>query len=230
VCDRIEAAYGNGINTEALDDKSELGKNLPNTCQDSAKNLPLHNITKNNNYNLPLTPSSKAGEYASPDLSEVIRYLNKTAGREYDVFKKGFVAFVNEIYKQGATVAMMKMVVDWTIYDWQDRHKDSSGNINIPSGEKDMSNCLNPCTLFHRVKFWVYFEEAVRKLKEKELQQKKRSECLKNKNNGPSAAEIEKNWIEFEEMMVYLKGKYGNKWTQHCNEYMQMRKSEISKG
>lgn len=93
------------------------------------------------------TPKKKKEPDAlSPDVYEVVQYLNEKAGKHYVATSKSTSKFITARLKDGATVDEMKAVIDRKCAQWKDDPK--------------MNMYLRPKTLFNETDYESYRNES----------------------------------------------------------------------
>lgn len=152
---------------------------------------------------------------------EAIKYLNLKAGRNFRAETAGLLKHPKARAKEGATLDLLKMVVDFKVWDWKTRDRGLDA--------KDMTPWLRPDTLFNSTKFWVYAEEAASLKMKKQVKEQVRQRMIEEgKNQEVVKKELDAATIaEIDRRKAALKAKYGPiKYLYHVADpiegYMQL--------
>jgi uncharacterized phage protein (TIGR02220 family) len=161
------------------------------------------------------TPPTPQGDPAG----EVLEYLNQKANRHFDKKNKAHRKFVEARLKDGMPKEMLKRVVDYKTWDWQEKYKDKDRWPNgRPESEKNMEEYIRPETLFNATKCASYVEQVVRwelmiKMKNHKKQQYQGSTRTDLKQKISEEADLETT-----ARIEQLKKKYGKGWFMHYND------------
>lgn len=82
------------------------------------------------------------------EAEEVLKYLNKQAGRKYQVIRQNLEWIALRLADKGVTVEGLKEMIDYKVLEW--------------SGDSMMSKYLRPSTLFSRKRFFEYYADRHR--------------------------------------------------------------------
>jgi uncharacterized phage protein (TIGR02220 family) len=197
------------------DIKTLLDSNLVALCYPNPTAIREDKIREEENRVLPPTPQGDP-------VGNIIEYLNQKAGRQFNKATKAHRKFVEARLKEGISEDMLKRVVDYKTWDWQDKYKNKDKYPDgIPPGEKDMSEFIRPETIFNATKCASYIEQVIRwelkikigKEKKKEYQDSPRAD-LKDK----ITEEVDQ---EMKRKINQLKDQFGGQWFLHYNEGVQ---------
>ena len=145
----------------------------------------------------------------------IIEYLNNKAQRHFDYHNKAHAKFIIARHQEGATIQLMKDVIDYKVWDWKTKHEK---NGTIPSN--DMSEYLRPSTLFNATKFANYVEATIRNKMQIEARKTNKSKYEKQQMNAQAKEEKirEESWSEVNKEINELKKKHGKSWFLHYNK------------
>lgn len=145
------------------------------------------------------------------DIVEVITYLNHKAKRSFRTDTPAFCKHINARLKEGATIELMKKVIDLKVWDWLEHPRDTG---------MDMSQYLTPDTLFNSAKFWKYAEDYTRRHMAKEIKKDLRDRYV-SEGQQESTADVKarENSDELASRRIQIcKEKFGHSWWKHMND------------